>query len=66
MAAILGCHCPAHALTRKYKGETIQVDVKNDGFVWDGERYPSLSAVAKAITGSHCNGFRFFNLGGEQ
>ena len=24
--------------------------------------YASLSAVAKAITGSHCNGFLFFHL----
>ena len=27
--------------------------------------YPSLSAVAKAITGSHCNGFLFFRLAGK-
>ena len=30
------------------------------GFEFDGQVYPSLSAVAKAITGSHCNGFLFF------
>ncbi len=27
-----------------------------------GERYDSLSAIAKAVTGSHINGFRFFRL----
>jgi hypothetical protein len=40
----------------------LQVQVQQDGFVFDGQRYPSLSAVAKAITGSHCNGFLFFRL----
>jgi hypothetical protein len=33
-----------------------------DGFEWEGQRYPSLSAVAKAITGTHVNGFHFFRL----
>jgi hypothetical protein len=36
-----------------------------DGFEYAGEKFKSLSAVAKAVTGSHMNGFRFFNLGGE-
>ena len=27
-----------------------------------GDRYDSLSAIAKAVTGSHINGFRFFRL----
>lgn len=50
------------AITRKYKGRTVSVVVRTDGFECDGERYPSLSAVAKAVSGSHCNGFRFFGL----
>ena len=33
-----------------------------DGFEFEGERYKSLSAVAKAVTGQHCNGFSFFKL----
>lgn len=49
-------------LTRKYKGTTLQVLVLPDGFVYADTIYPSLSAVAKAITGSHCNGFMFFRL----
>ena len=53
---------PGTALIRKYKGRTIQVSVLHEGFEYDGECYKSLSAVAKAITGSHCNGFRFFQL----
>ena len=31
-----------------------------EGFAYAGNVYPSLSAVAKAITGSHTNGFLFF------
>ena len=53
---------PGTSLIRTYRGQTIQVNVTENGFEWDGERYQSLSAVAKAITGSHTNGFRFFNL----
>lgn len=51
------------AITRRYKGRTISVIVLPNGFDYDGERYKSLSAVAKAVTGSHMNGFRFFNIG---
>jgi hypothetical protein len=47
-------------LTRRYKGAVVQVKVLADGFEYQGQVYPSLSAVAKAITGSHCNGFLFF------
>jgi hypothetical protein len=50
-------------LTRRYKGQVLLVTVLADGFEYAGEKYPSLSAVAKAITGSHCNGFAFFKVG---
>jgi len=53
---------PGTAVTRRYKGRTVAVTVLPDGFEFRGERYRSLSAVAKAITGSHMNGFRFFKL----
>jgi hypothetical protein len=49
-------------IVRKYKGRVLRVVVRNDGFEYEGERFNSLTAVAKAITGSHCNGFRFFRL----
>src|SRR6516225_11823689 len=49
-------------LTRPYKGTTVQVRVLQHGFVYEGTIYPSLSAVAKAITGSHCSGYLFFRL----
>ncbi len=54
-------------LTRQYKGALLQVKVREDGFEYDGAIYKSLSAVAKAITGTHANGFLFFGLkGGNQ
>ena len=56
---------PGTVLTRAYKGGTVQVKVLPEGFEYEGEVYASLSAVAKAVTGSHCNGFLFFRLGGN-
>ena len=53
---------PGTVITRAYKGDTLQVKVLPRGFEFEGEVYKSLSAVAKAITGSHCNGFHFFRL----
>jgi hypothetical protein len=38
------------------------VQVLPQGFQFEGQAYRSLSAVAKAVTGSHCNGFLFFRL----
>ncbi|MFN4261610.1 MAG: DUF2924 domain-containing protein [Gemmataceae bacterium] len=55
---------PGTVITRKYKGQLVQVRVRPDGFEFEGERYRSLSAVARKVTGTHCNGFRFFNLEG--
>lgn len=53
---------PGTVLLREYKGATLQVRVLENGFDYEGEIYRSLSAVAKAITGSHTNGFHFFRL----
>ncbi len=53
---------PGSTIARTYKGARLQVRVLASGFEYAGVAYPSLSAVAKAITGSHCNGFLFFGL----
>src|SRR5262249_19547728 len=53
---------PGSVIARRYKGEDLQVQVLAEGFAFEGEVYASLSAVARAITGSHCNGFLFFRL----
>jgi hypothetical protein len=51
---------PGTILTRPYKGQQLHVQVLNEGFAYAGHVYPSLSAVAKAITGTHTNGYHFF------
>ena len=56
---------PGTVLTRSYKGQTLRVQILAHGFLYAGQTYPSLSAVAKAVTGSHCNGYLFFRLNGK-
>lgn len=56
---------PGTVMTREYKGRTLRVTVLADGFEWDGDVFPTLSAVAKAVTGSHTSGFLFFGLTGK-
>jgi hypothetical protein len=53
---------PNDTIERTYKGRLIRVVIRGNEFEYDGQRYKSLSAVAKAVSGSHCNGFRFFGL----
>ncbi|HEY7310745.1 MAG TPA: DUF2924 domain-containing protein [Gemmataceae bacterium] len=53
---------PGTIISRDYKGQTLQVKVLAKGFEFAGEVYKSLSAVAKVVTGSHCNGYAFFRL----
>jgi hypothetical protein len=53
---------PGTVLVRKYKGHSIQVKVLAEGFEYEAAHFESLSAVAGAITGGHCNGFLFFRL----
>jgi hypothetical protein len=53
---------PGTILTRRYKGRTLTVEVLDHGFAYEGQIYRSLSAVAKAVTGSHCSGHFFFGL----
>ena len=57
---------PGAILTRTYKGTEHHVEVLADGFIWNGQTYPTLTAVAKAITNQHLNGFAFFGLKGGQ
>jgi len=49
-------------LLREWNGVTHVVEVTDRGFRWNGETYPSLSAVARAITGARWSGPRFFGL----
>jgi hypothetical protein len=49
-------------LIREWRGVEHRVAVLADGFEWEGRRYRSLSAVARAITGTQWNGWSFFGL----
>jgi hypothetical protein len=49
-------------IVREYRGKLHEVFVAPDGFNWQGETYPSLSVIAKKITGTSWNGPRFFGL----
>ena len=49
-------------LVREWGGVEHTVTVMKDGFDWQGHKFKSLSAVAKAITGTQWNGYRFFGL----
>jgi len=40
----------------------LVVRVLPNGFECDGTIYRTLSAVAKAVTGAHWNGYHFFGL----
>lgn len=61
-APAAGTPRPGTVLTRTYKRREIRVSVLDGGFEFEGEKYKSLSAVAKAITGTHWNGRLFFGL----
>lgn len=49
-------------LSRQYEGREVRVLVLEKGFEHEGQVYRSLSAVAKAVTGSHWNGWLFFGI----
>lgn len=54
---------PGTRLVRDWHGQHIEVNVEPDGrFIWQGKSYRSLSAIARTVTGSSCNGPRFFGL----
>lgn len=53
---------PGARLLREWNGTTHVVDVLDDGFLWKGQRFKSLSAIARAITGARWSGPRFFGL----
>ena len=57
---------PGARLVREWNGVTHVVEVVEEGFVWNGTRFNSLSAVARAITGARWSGPRFFALTAER
>lgn len=57
---------PGTRLVREWNGKTHTVLVLADGVEWRGQRYRSLSKVAREITGAHWSGPRFFGLKSER
>ncbi|MFM8279901.1 MAG: DUF2924 domain-containing protein [Candidatus Limnocylindrus sp.] len=53
---------PGGVLTRTFQGKEIKVQVLDAGFGYEGKTWRSLSAIAKAVTGTSWNGFLFFGL----
>jgi hypothetical protein len=49
-------------LVREYRGIEHTVTVLADGYEWEGRPYLSLSAIARAITGTRWNGLIFFGI----
>jgi hypothetical protein len=49
-------------LIREYRGVEHVVTVLAEGYAWQGRPYQSLSAIARAITGTRWNGWAFFGL----
>jgi len=53
---------PGARLVREWHGRTHTITVTEDGFDYAGTSYPSLTKIAKKITGAHWSGPRFFGL----
>jgi hypothetical protein len=49
-------------LIRRWRDQEIRVEVRENGFEWNGVLYKSLSGIAKTITGATWNGRLFFGL----
>lgn len=49
-------------LVREWDGVEYTTTVLRDGYEFEGRKYKSLSAIAREITGTRWNGYRFFGL----
>jgi hypothetical protein len=49
-------------LVREWQGTTHHVTIVDDGYLWNDQTHRSLSAIARAITGTNWNGPRFFAM----
>ncbi|MCE8547022.1 DUF2924 domain-containing protein [Ruegeria pomeroyi] len=49
-------------ILKKWGGATHEVFITGQGVMWNGQGYSSLSAVARAMTGTNRNGPKFFGL----
>ena len=56
---------PGTRLVRQWQGDVHEVTVEDGSFRYRGKRYPSLSAIARSITGTRWSGPTFFGLNGN-
>jgi len=54
---------PGTRLVREWNGRTIDVTATENGMVWEGRTYRSLTAIAREVTGTPWSGPRFFGIG---
>jgi hypothetical protein len=57
---------PGTRILRDWQGERHEVHVTEQGYLWRGKTYGSLSGVAKTMTGVSRNGPKFFGLRDQQ
>ncbi len=53
---------PGTKICREHGGVMHQVEVLRDGFEYGGQKFRSLSAIARKITGTRWNGLAFFKV----
>jgi hypothetical protein len=53
---------PGTKLIRVWQNQTHTVTALDEGFMWQGKRYRSLSQIARSITGTRWNGLVFFGV----
>lgn len=53
---------PGNRLVRRWRGRTHVVEVTENGLVYDGDRFSSLTVIATKITGTRWSGPKFFGL----
>jgi hypothetical protein len=56
---------PGTRLVREWNGQTITVEVLEEGFAYADRNWRSLSEIARHVTGAHWSGPRFFGLTGN-
>lgn len=54
---------PGTRFVREWNGRTIDVLATEDGMLWQGKTWRSLSAIAREVTGTAWSGPRFFGVG---
>lgn len=53
---------PGTRIVREWQGQRHEVEKVDDGYLYAGRRWSSLSAIALEITGTRWNGPKFFGL----